>query len=147
MSVALLDVNVLVALFDTAHADHQAAHRWLTSSRQSGWATCPLTINGCVRILSSPEYGVSGVSPAEVIARLERACSVPDHHCWPDSVSLTDESLFIPSMIRGHRTITDTYLLSLAVRNHGRLATFDTSIRIDAVRGARPSNLVVIGAR
>jgi predicted nucleic acid-binding protein len=49
-------------------------------------------------------------------------------------------------MIGGHQKITDAYLLGLAVRNHGRLATFDRSIPMKAVLGATPGNLVLIGS-
>jgi len=144
MSVALLDVNVLVALFDPAHQNHEDAHRWFARNRRHGWATCPITINGCVRVLSNPAYPTVEAAPAEVIRRLRSFCVSTDHHFWADSVSLTDESLFAPTMIGGHQKITDAYLLGLAVRNHGKLATFDRSIPTKAVRAARPGNLVVI---
>lgn len=144
MTVALLDVNVLVALFDTGHIHHGEAHRWLGQNRKHGWATCPLTINGCVRILSSPSYPIRRQAAEDIVQYLRDFCSATDHHFWPDSVSLLDEELFRPSMIAGHQKITDAYLLGLAVRNHGRLATFDRSIPLKAVRGATASNLVVI---
>ena len=146
MSIALLDVNVLIALLDPAHLHHGLAHRWLDQNRKHGWATCPMTINGCIRILSSPAYPAVKVTPAEVAGDLRSACSVTDHHFWEDSVSLIDESLFRVSMIGGHQKITDAYLLGLAVRNHGRLATFDRSIPLKAVHGAEPGNLVLIGS-
>jgi toxin-antitoxin system PIN domain toxin len=145
MSVALLDVNVLVAIFDQFHKHHEDAHRWLQQHRKYGWATCPITINGCVRVLSTPGYPAGTWAPSELIERVRRLCSDSDHYFWADSVVLTDESLFQPSMIRGHRNITDAYLLGLAVRNHGRLATFDQTIPMKAVHGAEPRNLVVIG--
>lgn len=145
MSIALLDVNVLVALFDQGHRDHENAHGWLGRNRKYGWATCPITINGCIRILSNPSYLTRQTTPGEVAHVLRNACSAADHHFWEDSVSLTDESLFQASMIRGHQKITDAYLLGLAVRNHGRLATFDRSIPLHAVHGAAPGNLVEIG--
>jgi len=146
MSVALLDVNVLVALFDPAHQNHESAHLWFGRNRKHGWATCPITANGCIRVLSNPAYPTVEATPAEVANRLRSLCSTTDHHFWPDSVSLLDESLFQPTMIAGHQKITDAYLLGLAVRNHGRLATFDRSIPLKAVRGAGPSNLVLIGS-
>ncbi|MCU1233851.1 MAG: domain family protein [Candidatus Solibacter sp.] len=144
MSIALLDVNVLVALMDPTHIHHESAHRWLGVNRRRGWATCPITINGCIRILASPAYGTAIANVAEITSLLEIACSTPDHHFWPDSVSLLDKSLFRPSMLAGHRTITDVYLLGLAVRNHGRLATFDQSISLRAVHDATPGNLALI---
>ena len=146
MSIALLDVNILVALFDPAHNNHEDAHRWFGRHRKHGWATCPITTNGCIRVLSNPAYPTVEATPAEVAGRLRSLCSTADHHFWPDSVSLMDEALFRSSMIGGHQTITDAYLLGLAVRNHGTLASFDRSIPLKAVQGAVPRNLVLIGS-
>jgi uncharacterized protein len=140
MSVALLDVNVLVALFDPAHVNHEDAHRWFGRNRKHGWATCPITIHGCIRVLSSPAYPSVEATAAEVADRLRQLCSNSDHHFWPDSVSPLDETLFRMPWI------ADAYLLGLAVRNHGRLATFDRSIPIKVVLGAGASHLVLIGS-
>lgn len=146
MSIALLDVNVLVALFDLAHSKHEEALDWLGRNRKSGYATCPITFNGCVRILSNPAYPIMKATPTDVIERLRKFCSEPDHHFWADAVTLADETLFRASMIGGHQKITDAYLLGLAVRNHGRLATFDRSIPMKAVLGAENRNLILIGS-
>ena len=146
MSIALLDVNVLVALFDPAHINHEGAHRWFGQNRKHGWATCPITINGCIRVLSSPAYPTEKATPAEMAGRLRSLCSTADHHFWADSVSLMEEALFRSSMIVGHQKITDAYLLGLTVRNHGRLATFDRSIPLKAVQGAGPGSLVLLGS-
>jgi predicted nucleic acid-binding protein len=83
-------------------------------------------------------------TPTEVAEYLRESCGTADHHFWPDSVSLLDETLFRISAIIGHQNVTDAYLLGLAVRNHGRLATFDRSIPLNAVPGARPGNLALI---
>jgi uncharacterized protein len=96
-------------------------------------------------VLSSPAYPTVKASPASVMERLREFWATPHHHFWPDSVCLTDESLFRQSMIVGHQKITDVYLLGLAVRNHGRLATFDRAIPLKAVNGAVPANLVFLG--
>jgi toxin-antitoxin system PIN domain toxin len=144
MSISLLDVNVLVALLDPAHQNHEAAHRWFARNRKHGWATCPVTTNGCIRVLTNPAYPASDETPAKAGSRLRSACSTSEHHFWEDSVSLLDEGLFRLPMIAGHQKITDAYLLGLAVRNHGRLATFDRGIPLQAVIGANSGNLVLI---
>jgi predicted nucleic acid-binding protein len=54
--IALLDVNLLIALFDPAHVHHEAAHGWFARNGKDCWATCPLTENAFVRILSNPAY-------------------------------------------------------------------------------------------
>ena len=145
MSVALLDVNVLVALFDPAHPNHEDAHVWFGRNRKRGWATCPVTINGCVRVLSNPGYPTVEATPAEVARRLRVLCAAADHQFWPDSVSLLDETLFRPEMIAGHQKITDVFLLGLARRHNGKLATFDRSIPLKALVGARSEHLEFLG--
>ena len=79
MSVALLDVNVLVAIFDPDHPHHAIAHRWFGQNRKFGWSTCPITINGCVRILSNPRFSSMSVTPGEMAGRLRAFCSTSDH--------------------------------------------------------------------
>ena len=146
MSVALLDVNVLVALHDPAHPNYEEAHAWFAAHRRRGWATCPLTIHGCVRVLSNPAYPTVDTTPWEVISRLRVLCAAPDHHFWEDSISLLDPARFRPAMIPGHGSITDLYLLALAVVHQGKLATFDRSIPLKAVVGAEPRHLERLGS-
>jgi len=145
VTIALLDVNVLVALFDPAHPNHEEAHVWFGSNRRHGWATCPLTLNGCVRVLSNPAYPTIEATPADVVERLRILCRGKEHTLWADSVSLLDDSLFRPRLIGGSQQITDVYLLGLAVRNRGRLATFDRRIPVRAVVGAKPQHLELLG--
>ncbi len=145
LSIALLDVNVLVAMHDPSHVHHEDAHAWFARYRKHGWATCPITINGCVRVISSPAYKSVDATPAEVLSRLRSLCATADHHFWEDSLALFDEARFRDSMISGHQKITDAYLLGLAVRNHGKLATFDRSIPIAAVVGASAGSLILLG--
>jgi uncharacterized protein len=142
--VALLDVNVLVALFDPDHVHHDLAHDWFAGRRADGWATCPVTENGFLRVLTNPAYGSPVSRPDAILGHLRQFCSDRHHAFWEDSVSLRDERLFDSRAIAGHRQVTDVYLLGLAVSRRGCLATFDRSIRPSAVRGARPSNLTVI---
>jgi toxin-antitoxin system PIN domain toxin len=146
MNTALLDVNVLVALHDPAHPNHEDAHRWFGRNRKRGWATSPVTVNGCVRVLSNPAYPTVAAAPAEAASRLRVLCADPSHEFWSDSVSLLDDSLFRLQAITGHQQITDLYLLGLAVRHGGRLATFDRSIPFKAVVGAGPAHLELIGS-
>ncbi len=144
--VALLDVNVLVALFDPDHVHHEAAHQWFGENRGGGWATCPLTENGLVRILSNPAYGAVSLTAAQVLRRLQAFCDSGDHAFWEDAVSLRDRDLFRAELPFGHRRVTDVYLLGLARRNGGRLATFDRAIPLDAVAAADPEPLALIQA-
>lgn len=143
--VALLDVNVLVALFDPVHTHHEAAHRWFESKGPSGWASCPITGNGFVRVLSNPRYPGRWTTAQDAVDRLRRFQQTDEHRFWPDSVSICDVSLFQFAQFGGHRKLTDIYLLALAVQNGGRLATFDRAIPLSAVRSAGKEHLEVLG--
>lgn len=144
--VALLDVNVLVALFDPDHVHHEAAHDWFADESTGGWATCPVTENGFIRVITNPAYGLDGLRADAVAQRLRRFAASGHHHFWPDAVSLRDGALFDLAAARGYRQLTDLYLLGLAVTMNGRLATFDRGIPLKAVAGARREHLAVIGA-
>jgi toxin-antitoxin system PIN domain toxin len=142
--VSLLDVNVLVALFFPDHVHHDLAHDWFSDHRDEGWATCPLTENGLIRVACQQPTDDALVRPADVNANLERFCRDKLHRSWTDSVSLTDATLFAPQFISGHRQVTDVYLLGLAKKMGGRLATFDRTIPVKAVRGGTADLLHVI---
>ena len=138
----LLDINVLVALFDAAHVHHEAAHRWFAVI--GSWATCPITENGFVRVVSNPVYPTVSVSPGEVTDRLRVFCSAREHVFWPDAVSWTDPTLLDNSQLRGHQQLTDLYLVGLALRHSGKLATFDSRIPIAALVGGTPEIVEII---
>jgi uncharacterized protein len=138
---ALLDVNVLIAVHDEQHIHHEAAADWLNRNGRWGWATCPLTQNGCVRILSQPNY-THPASLGQVLAMLAQSCSLPSHAFWPDDVSVLDGARFAHGRMHGHRQITGLYLLALAVKHGGRLVTFDAQIPLSAVKGAKAGHLV-----
>ena len=139
--ISLLDANLLIALFDAAHLHHQRAHQWLTQHRAQGWATCPLTQNACIRIISQPNYP-NRLPIADISRRLAQATAAPDHHFWPDSISLCDTNIFDHSLMLTARHLTDHYLLGLATSHQGRLVTFDRGIQLPPVPAAGPGNLV-----
>ena len=142
--IALLDINVLVALFDPDHVHHDVAHDWFAEEGRAGWATCPLTQSGFVRVLSNPAYRGTLTRAADVAERLRRFCESGGHTFWPIDVSLLDASVFDLPQIAGHRQLTDVYLLGLAHVRGGRLVTFDRGIPVRAVKGATISSLEVI---
>jgi toxin-antitoxin system PIN domain toxin len=139
----LADVNFLLALFDADHTFHERAMRWWLDHNSLGWATCPLTQNGFVRIVSQPKYA-HALTVNAAIDVLSRASSDRHHQFWPDDTSLLDITAFDHTKITGHRQITDAYLLSLAVKHNGRLVTFDGQIPLSAVRGATKRHLVIL---
>lgn len=143
--VALLDINVLVALFDPEHVHHEAAHEWLAKERRRGWATCPITENGAIRILSNVKYSDPPIAPADGSRLVRQFCESGEHEFWPDDVSLR-ELRSAKDHILTHKQITDVYLLALAHHRNGRLATFDRSVPLAAVEGATSRHLEIIPA-
>jgi toxin-antitoxin system PIN domain toxin len=141
---ALLDINVLVALFDPDHVHHELVHDWFADHRSEGWASCPITENGLIRVLSNPRYGspVSGLRTVRDGVR--RFLESGDHEFWHDDISVCDNTLFNVSAMTGHRQITDAYLLALARKRNGHLVTLDRTIPVRAVVGAGAESLSVI---
>ncbi len=143
---ALLDVNVLIALLDPEHASSARAHVWF-AAHGAGVATCPMVQNGVVRILSQPMYSKKAQYSAQSMVQFMRDfCATTDHQFWSDSVALIDDQVFDDSRLRGHRQITYSYLLALAVANEGRLVTFDSANAATAavVRGANATHVLVL---
>jgi uncharacterized protein len=140
---ALLDVNVLIALLDADHSMHGQAIDWFGSHAREGWASCPITQNGCVRIMSNPAYP-NPLPVGAVIERLAEAAAGSWHTFWPDDVSLLDPKVADTTRIHGPRQLTDVYLLALAVRRQGRFVTFDASVPLSAVAGAERRHLVLL---
>jgi toxin-antitoxin system PIN domain toxin len=141
---ALLDVNVLIALFDESHVHYQIAHDWFADERHRGWATCPLTENGFIRVMSQLIPGRAPVPPSTLGLHLRGFCASEGHVFWPASISLLDPSRFDLSAARG-RHLSDIYLAGLAHAHGGVLATFDRTIPIKPVVGAPADLLEVIG--
>ena len=139
----LFDVNVLIALLDQAHPHHDTASTWLKGTIKHGWASCPITQNGCIRIMSQPSYP-GARAPALIIERLREAMGHAAHEFWPDDASIIDPSAVDGTRMHGARQITDTYLLALALRHGGRLVTFDSGIALAAVKGVTAGHLVTL---
>ncbi len=140
---ALLDVNVLIALLDSDHASHDSAIDWFARQARKGWASCPITQNGCLRIISNPGYP-NPLPVRAVVQRLAEACHQNVHEFWPDDLSLLDSDVVDSTRIHGPRQLTDIFLLALAVKHEGALVTFDGGIPLAAVRQATKQNLVVL---
>ena len=139
---ALLDVNLVIALLDPDHAFHERAHRWWAANAKAGWASCPIAENGVVRVLSHPAYSRRGrFAPGDLLQRLQAFAEQTNHEFWPDDISLRDRAIFAAERIHSSRQFTDLYLLALATKHGGRLATFDRGIPVSAVRIAKAENL------
>jgi toxin-antitoxin system PIN domain toxin len=135
VKVFLLDVNVLIALIDPAHIQHDAAHDWFAMHGKQAWATCPLTENGVLRIVGHLRYPNSPGTPAEVAQLMNGLRALPGYVFWPDNISLLDTEMIDTTRLLSSGQVTDSYLLALACAHKGQLATFDRRLVTDAVWG------------
>lgn len=124
----LLDTNVLIALLWPSHVRHDLAMRWFARHRSRRWATCPLTEAGFVRIVSNPAFSRDAVTPREAAGLLAANTAAKDHVFWPDELPFADAAAFAGARLVGHQQVTDVYLLGLALRRGGQLATLDQGI-------------------
>jgi toxin-antitoxin system PIN domain toxin len=124
----LLDTNVLVALFWPSHADHARAVKWFVKHRERGWASCPLTESGFVRVVSSPAFSRDAVTPREAAGLLTVNTAAADHLFWKDDLPFAGAVSFAGPRLIGHQQVTDAYLLGLALERGGMLATLDKGI-------------------
>ncbi len=93
MRAFLLDVNVLIALAWPAHSEHAKAQQWFQRNWREGWATCPFTQAGFVRILSNPAFSPEAVTPQEAVKLLRANLEHPSHQFWPDDISVAEANL------------------------------------------------------
>jgi toxin-antitoxin system PIN domain toxin len=141
MTAFLLDVNVLVALSWPEHQFHNNVQRWFGRNAERGWATCPFVQAGFVRILSNPKFSARAVSPKEAIEALTVTVRHPRHEFWADDIPVAGALGEFGDRIVGHQQVTDAYLLALAKRRRGKLATLDR--RLGGLAGEKPQEAVV----
>jgi len=131
MPIELPDINVLIALADS---HHEVAESWFESVG-AGWATCPFTESGFVRIVSNPAYASLAFTVPEAASTLRDiiARKPATHHFWSDDISLLDPGIFRTEAIRGPAQIADIYLLGLCQQHRGTLVTIDSRITLAAI--------------
>ena len=129
MKAALLDINILAALLWPTHDYHDVAHRWFGGRADAPSATCSLTQLGFVRIVSNPAFSRDALSPMEALALLGENLAHPAHEFWTDRLQVTSAVKGMEARLQGYKQLTDAYLLALAHRRNGLLATFDRGLR------------------
>jgi toxin-antitoxin system PIN domain toxin len=128
VKTALLDVNILTALLWSAHEHHDAAHRWFGARGSARWATCSLTQLGFVRIVSNPAFSRDALSPSDALALLAENITHAGHEYWSEGPQVPAALKGVEARLHGYRQLTDAYLLALAHRRKGVLATFDRGL-------------------
>jgi predicted nucleic acid-binding protein len=107
------------------------------------WATCPLTENRFLRIISTRSYS-NPITLGDARSLLKAQTARTGHNFWPDDLSVADDTIVDHRYLLHPSQITDAYLLALAAKHNGRLVTFDPTVPLAAARNARPENLLVL---
>jgi toxin-antitoxin system PIN domain toxin len=142
MTAWLLDVNVLLALAWPNHLAHTVAVAWFAGSRDSAFATCPITESGFVRISLNPRVVSESKSAKAVLGILERFRALPNHVFWAEDLPVP--AAIAPfELLAGFRQVTDAYLLALAAAKGGRLVTFDRALADLAPENLKEALLVL----
>lgn len=143
----LLDVSALIALIDPMHIAHDTVHDWFRAEGSDSWATCPLTENGVVRIISNAKYLHSPGAPAVVGKVLVGLREHPGHMFWPDDISVVDSRHIDIGSVGTSAHVTDAYLLALAKHRKGKLATLDRRLQTGSVvEGAKFLHIIEVKA-
>ena len=142
--VALLDVNLLIALAWPSHVHHAAAQDWFAQRQQAGWATSAVTECGFVRVSSNAAVIPYAVSPAAALGLLDRMVALDGHEFWADDVAGVVGRQLDGTLVVGHRQVTDAHLLALALSRGGVLATLDRTVRGLASRGNRDAVVTLL---
>ena len=142
--LALLDVNVLVALAWPNHVHHAAARVWFDKHHRRGWATTPITESGFVRVSSNRAAIQTATTPAIAIEVLEAMTALDGHQFWADDLSGVTGGFGDTALVRSYRDVTDAHLLALAEARGGAVVSFDS--RMTRLIGDRDPGLVAIPA-
>jgi toxin-antitoxin system PIN domain toxin len=140
----LPDVNVLVALAWPNHVHHRQAQLWFAENHRSGWATCPLTESGFVRVSSNRRVLPDARRPAEAILLLRQLTALPGHSFWTDDISLARSQWIDAERLLTHGQVSDAHLVALALRRRGRIATLDRGLVEVVPRGVEPEKVVLV---
>ncbi|MGD0732708.1 MAG: TA system VapC family ribonuclease toxin [Terracidiphilus sp.] len=135
----LLDVNILVALFDPQHSHHRIVARWFSSPGLQ-WGTCAFTEAGFLRITTSTPAGRRTLEQATKVVK--SFSNDPNFAHWPMRTSWTSLVAPFAGRLYGHQQITDAYLLGLAIKENGVLVTLDKAM--NHLAGPRYSKHVLV---
>ncbi len=127
---------MLIALCWPTHGSHKGVERWFGGRGARGWATCPFTQSAFVRIVSNPAFSRDALAPANAVELLQENLEHPGHRFWPADIPVTEAMRGMLPRLTGHQQITDAYLVALAIRNKGKLATLDRGIQQWAPAGS-----------
>ncbi len=144
--IGLPDVNVLVALAWPNHVHHEQAREWFAANHSNGWATCPVTESGFVRVSSNRRVTPVATSPSEAIQVLRGLTALDGHTFWTDETSMARSRWIAAEKLVGHGQVSDAHLVAVTLSRGGRLVTFDGGIAQILPPGAARETLMLLAS-
>ncbi|MCB1018271.1 MAG: PIN domain-containing protein [Acidobacteria bacterium] len=138
--IYLLDANVLLARHWKPHRHHPSVRHWFDSA-VTEWATTPVTQAAFVRLLSIHAITGGTITPGRAMDALQYDLDAPNHVFWPADIAFVEPVRAACNTLIGPKQATDAYLVALALRHGGKLATLDRGV-LELVRG-RPGEEAV----
>jgi len=128
MRSCLVDINVMLALLASNHAQHSQARKWFAGCAKGEIGICRYVQLGVIRLLNSPAVmqssAISGFAAFRIIHELieldERVEFVADH---PEIDSFFPGCLSQP--LPAAKAVNDAFLAAFALAAKRRLVTFD----------------------
>jgi uncharacterized protein len=142
--IALPDVNVLVALAWPNHVHHERARAWFEANHRKGWATCPVTESGFVRVSSNRKVIPDARRPGDAILLLREMTALAGYVFWTDGTSLARSRWIVADRLVGHGQVTDAHLCAVALEHEGRLVTFDGGVADVLPRGIDARDVLTV---
>jgi hypothetical protein len=125
----LLDLNVLIALADQRHDQHQMARAWFATHGKHNWGICPFTETGFLRVTTNPAFRPSPQTIESAIAVLQSVKGMSGYWYWEIKESWAALTAPFAPRVTGHQQVTDAYLLGMAIKEGGVLVTFDRGLK------------------
>ena len=114
----LADGNLLAAYVLSGHPHHDQVERWFDNLTDR-FATCSVTQGTLLRLHMRLAIDKSPAAAWRALAEIEAHVL---HDYWSDDLSYRDVPYWL---MQGHRQVTDAWLVELARRNGGKVATLD----------------------
>jgi len=136
----LLDTNVLIPLLWPLHSEQAKARAWFRAHASKSFATCSFTQAGFLRIISSPAMIGERFALSDARELLLAFTKQPGHAFWPTTIDYFEATAPFERRMHGPKQITDAYLLGIARKHGGKLATMDKAVK--SLAGPEFSHLV-----
>ena len=95
-----------------------------------------------MRIVSDPKFTAQSLDVAEALQLLSELIAMPGRQFWPIDMTIAEAVKPFEERFFGHHQVTNLYLLSLAVRHKGAVATTDRGMA--ALAGTEYADNIVV---